>query len=90
MLNFTFIKGKSLLIILCHTSLLTRNFIILFRVVFVLPCILFSFKMSRNSVLLIDDPLKKGDVETLARSSVSPSSQVKMELKLTASRYGSP
>ena len=34
-------KGKSILIISCHTYLLTRNFVILFQVIFVLPCILF-------------------------------------------------
>ena len=31
-------------------------------------------KLSRNSVLLINDPSKIGDMETLVRSSVSPSS----------------
>ena len=34
-------------------------------------------KLSRNSSLLIDDPSERGDVETLARSSVSPPPQVK-------------
>ena len=43
-------------------------------------------KLSRNSLLLIDNPSKRGDMETLAQSSVSPSSQVKVKLKLTASR----
>ena len=43
-------------------------------------------KISRNLVLLIDNPSKRGDVEILARSSVSLSSQVKIKLKLTASR----
>ena len=43
-------------------------------------------KLSHNSVLLINDPSKRGDVETLTRSSVSLSFQVKMKLKLTASR----
>ena len=43
-------------------------------------------ELSRNSLLLIGDPSKKGDVETLTRSSVSASSQVKMKLKLIASR----
>ena len=43
-------------------------------------------ELSRNSLLLIDDPSKRGDVETLARSSISPSPKVKMKLKLTASR----
>ena len=64
--------------------LLTRNFV--FQVISVLPCILFLFKMSRNLVLLIDYFSKRGDVETLMRSSVSPSPQVKMKFKLTAFR----
>ena len=44
------------------------------------------FKISRNSVLLINNPSKRGDVEIVARSSVSPPPQVKTKLKLTASR----
>ena len=84
--KFYFHKGESMLIITCHTYLLACNFVILFQVVFVLACILFLFKMSRNLVLLINNSSKRGDVETLARSSVFPSSQVKMELKSTASR----
>ena len=43
-------------------------------------------KLSRNSVLSIDDPLKRGDVESLTQFLVSPSPQVKVKLKLTASR----
>ena len=61
------------------------NFVVVF-ITFILPCILFMFKISRKSVLLIKNPPKRDDVETLARSSVSPSPQVKMMLKLTASR----
>ena len=82
--KFYFHKGESILIISCHTYLLTRNFV--FQIIFVLPCILLLFKMSRNLVLLIDHPSKRGDVETLAQSSISPSPQVKMKLKSTASR----
>ena len=44
------------------------------------------FEMFRDSTLLINKSLKRGDVETKARSSVSPSPQVKTKLKLTASR----
>ena len=33
-------------------------------------------ELPRNSLLLINNPLKRGDVETLARSSVSPPPQV--------------
>ena len=39
-------------------------------------------KLSRNSLLLNDDPSKRGDVKTLARSSISPLPQVKMKFKL--------
>ena len=84
--KFYFHKGESILIISCHTYLLTRKFVILFQVIFVLPCILFLFKMSRKSVLLINYPSRRGDMETAARSSVFPPPQVKMTLKLTASR----
>ena len=42
--KFYFHKGKNILIISCHTYLLTHNFVILFQVIFVLPCILFSLK----------------------------------------------
>ena len=66
--------------------LLARNFIILFQIMFALPRILFLFELFRNSLLLINDPSKRGDVETLARSSVSQPPQVKMMLKWTASR----
>ena len=34
-------------------------------------------ELPRNSLLLTNDHSKRGDVETLARSSVSPSSQIK-------------
>ena len=47
---------------------------------------LFLIKLPRVPALLINNPPKKGDVETLARSSISPSPQVKMKFKLTASR----
>ena len=57
----------------------------------VLSCVgiamhLILVKISCNLVLLINNPSKRGDVETLARSSVFPSSQVKVKLKLTVSR----
>ena len=84
--KFCFHKSESILIISCHTYLGTHKFIILFQVIFVLPCILFSSKCPVIWVLLINNPSKRGDVEILARSSISPSSQVKVKLKLTASR----
>ena len=83
--KFYFYKGESLLIISCHTYLLTRKFIILFQVIFLLSYILFSLKCL-VIWCLINNPLKRGNMETLARSSVSPSPQVKVKLKLTASR----
>ena len=43
-------------------------------------------KMSRNPMLLTNKPSKRGDVETLVRSSVSPSAKVNVKFKLTASR----
>ena len=48
--------------------------------------VIFSFEMFRDSTLLISKSLKRGDVEAKARSSVSPSPQMKTKLKLTASR----
>ena len=42
--KFYFYKGESVLIISCHTHLGTRKFVILFQVIFVLPCILFLLK----------------------------------------------
>ena len=33
-------------------------------------------ELSRNSLLLVNNPLKRGDVETLGRSSVSPPPKV--------------
>ena len=88
--KFYFRKGESILIITCHAYLLIRNFAIFISSH---TCIIMHFvlvKMSRNLVLLINNLSKRGDVETLARSSVSPSSQVKMKLKLITSRYGLP
>ena len=38
--------------------------------------ILIHNEIPRNSLLLINNPSKRGDVETLARSSVSPPPQV--------------
>ena len=75
-----------MLIILCHIYRLTRKscHFALSHVYIAMHLVL--VKLSRISLLLIDDPLKRGDVETLARSSVSLSSQVKMKFKSTASR----
>ena len=47
---------------------LTHKFVILFQIIFVLSCIFVLVKLSHNSMLLINNPSKRGDVETLARS----------------------
>ena len=75
---YFFTKGESLLIISCHTYLSTHKFVIFLSHI----CIVMHFiliKLSRNSLLLIDDPLKRGDMEALARSLIFPSSQVRNE-----------
>ena len=43
-------------------------------------------ELPRDLALLINNSLKRGDVETEAQSSVFPPPQVKIKLKLTASR----
>ena len=82
---YFFTKGESILIISCHTYFSIRKSVISFQVVIALSSILFLVKMSSNSMLLINNPSKRGDLETLAWSSVSPPPQVKMTFKLTAS-----
>ena len=81
-----FTKGESSLIILCHTSLLTSNFAIFIssRVCITMhfipvKCLVFRYYWS--TILR-----KRGGMETLARSSVFLSPQVKMRFKSTASR----
>ena len=75
-----------MLIISCHTYFSIHKFVI-FISSYVCIAMHFVFvELSHNSLLLIDDSSKRDDVETLARSSVSPSSQVKTKLELTASR----
>ena len=79
-------KEKVLLIISWHMYLSIRNLVVSFQVIIYIAMHFVLIKLSRNLWLLIDDPSKRGDVKTLARSSVFPSPQVKMKLKLTASR----
>ena len=84
--KFYFHRGESILIILWHAYLLTRKFC---HCISSHICIAMHFiliKMFRNLVLLINNLSKRGNVETLTRSSVFPSSQVKVKLKLTTSR----
>ena len=77
-------KGESLLIIPCHTSLLTRNFVsfISSRVCITMHFILLKYLVFRYYWSTI--PRKRGGMETLARSSVSLSPQVKMRFKSAA------
>ena len=85
-LKFYFHKGESLPIISCHTYLSTRNFVIFISSHIYIAMHFILVKISRNLVLLINNPSKRGDVETLAPSSVSSSSRVKMRFNLAASR----
>ena len=81
-----FYKSESILIISYHMYFGTRVRHFILGHVRIIMHICSCSKMFCNSVLLIDNPSKRGDVETAARSSVSPSSQVKMKLKLVVSR----
>ena len=69
-----------------YVFLLTCNRVVLSQVMFRIAMHFTLIKLSHNLSLLIDDPSKRGDVETLARSSVSPSPLVKIKLKLAASQ----
>ena len=71
-----FSKGESFLIISGHISLLIRNASFYFKSCSHCHAFFIHIELSRNSLLLINNPLKRGDVETLARSSVSPPPQV--------------
>ena len=82
-MNFTFEKGEGLLITMGHTFFFCRH-IVLSRVSIAMHLIF--VEMSRNLELLTNNPSKRGDVETLTRSSIFPSSRVKMKLKLTDSK----
>ena len=79
-------EDESLLIISCHIYLSTRKSIILFQVTIALPCILFLLNCPVIRYYWLIILRKRGNVKTLAWSSVFPSPQVKMKLKLTASR----
>ena len=83
---YFFTKGESSLIIPRHTSLLTRNFVIfiLSRVCITMHFIPVKCPVFRYYWSTI--PRKRGGMETLARSSVSLSPQVKVRFKWAASR----
>ena len=83
---YFFTKGESSLIIRCHTSLLTRNFVIFISsrvciIMYFIPVKCFVFRYYWSII-----PRKRGGMETLARSSVSLSPQVKVRFKSTVSR----
>ena len=71
-----FSKGKNFIIISCHIYLLIRNRSFYIKSYSHCHAFLIHIELPRNSLLLINNPLKRGDVETLARSSVSPPPQV--------------
>ena len=84
--KFYFRKGKSKLIISCHTYFRTCESVVLFQVVLCITmhfipvkCLVFRYYWSTI-------PRKRGDMKTLARSSVSLSPQVKVRFKSTATR----
>ena len=84
--KFYFRKGRSILIISCHTYFRTCESVVLFQVVL---CITMHFTLVKCLVFryywsII--PRKRGDMETLARSSVSLPPPVKVKFKVTASR----
>ena len=82
---YFFKRGKFSNNLVSHIYLSTRNMSFYFKSCS--HCHAFCcVELSRNSLLLINNPSKRGNVETLARSSVSPSPQVNMKFKLTASR----
>ena len=83
---YLFAKGESILIISRHTSLWAHNFVIFISSHICIAMHFILIKMSCNLMLLTNNPSKRGDVETWARSSVFPSSRVKMRFNLTASR----
>ena len=68
-LNFTFEKGEGLLIISGHTFF---NFVVFISSHNSIAMHFVLVELSCNSLLSIDDPSKRGDVEILARSSVFP------------------
>ena len=85
-LKFCFLqKGESFLLTSCHVHLSARS-LVMFQIIIALSCILFVMNCPVFRYYLINNHSKRGDVETLARSSVSPPPQVKMTFKLTASR----
>ena len=65
---------------------LILNFIVLFQVIFALPCVLFLLNASCLGIINQKYFEKRGDVKTLARFSISPLPQIKVKLKLTTSR----
>ena len=84
--KFYFRKGKSILIISCHTYFWTCESVVLFQVVLCITMHFISIKCLVFRYYWSTVPRKRGGMETLARSSVSLSPQVKVKFKVTASR----
>ena len=84
--SYFFTKGESSLIILCHTSLLTRSFIIFIssRVCITMHVMKLEWSMALDYYFTISR--KKGPVKILVRSSIFPRFQNKMNFKVSASR----
>ena len=83
---YFFTKKESFLIILCHRYLSTRNLVILFQVIVCITMHFIPVKCLAFRYYWSTIPRKRGGMETLARSSVSLSPQVRVKFKLTASR----
>ena len=63
-----------------------RDLVVSFQFMFALSCILPLLNVSCSDIYLINNLSKKGNVETLVGSSVSPSPLMKMKPKLTAAQ----
>ena len=84
--KFYFHKGKSILIISCHTYFRTCESVVLFQVVLCITMHFIPVKCLGFRYYWSTIPRKRDGMETLARSSVSLSPQVKVKFKVTASR----
>ena len=79
-------KGKSILIMSCHTYFRTRESVVLFQVVLCITMHFIPVKCLGFRYYWSTIPRKRGGMETFARSSISLSPQVKVKFKITASR----
>ena len=79
--KFYFRKGKSILIISCHTYFRTREFVDLFQVVLCITMHFIPVKCLEFRDYWLTIPRETGGMETLARSSVSLSPLVRVKFK---------